>query len=160
MPLNSTLNSSAVPSYRPDMRFQFFTCAKTFSTGTRLLECALFCAFLVAVSFLPWVFCVVPCCYPKKIVLYSHVSPVQIQAYAVVRWYALSHLSCDLSICQSLATLGSIQSGHGSFLPGILIPMMYFACLSSWPCLLQTFALARVLSLLLVFVFRTPGLYK
>ncbi len=41
-----------LPLYRPDIDFRFFTCAKTFSTGTRLLLCALFCAFLVAVSFL------------------------------------------------------------------------------------------------------------
>ena len=79
------LFSSTVVS--PGMRFQFFTCAKTFSTGTRLLECALFCAFLSKPLLL--------------IVLY------QCQAYAVVG------MRCDLSIWSG----NPCNSGHGSFPP-------------------------------------------
>ena len=100
--------------------FQFFTCAKTFSTGTRLLECALICAFLVAVSRAPLGFlCGTFAWYPKKIVLYSHISPVQIQAYAVVRWYALSIYHAICPFAKVWQPLGQYSQVMAASLPGI-----------------------------------------
>ena len=141
-----TLNSSAV--FRPDMRFQLHVQRRSYR-NTSFGVCLVLCFFggskLSSLGFFVWYLC----CYPKKIV-YSHVSPVQFRRCG---GHGMRYLSCDLSICQSLATLGNTVVMAAS-LPGItysndvILPVYHHGRVYC-----KHFALARVLSLLLVFVF-------
>ena len=119
MPLNSTLNSSAVPSYRRTCVSSFHMCKDVLYRNTSFGVCLVLCFFggskLSSLGFFVWYLC----CYPKKIVLYSHVSPVQIQAYAVVRWYALSIYHAICPFAKVWQPLGQYSQVMAASLPGI-----------------------------------------